>query len=84
MQASLNEATEARKKADERVKSLTSDARKHYDLRESVLQEEKRMLKAQVDDLTQKLRAEKAGRQVRSPVVLYARCVLCRVAPDST
>jgi hypothetical protein len=63
-QLALTEASEGRKRAEERIKSMTSDARKHYDLRESVLQEEKRVLKAQVDDLSAKLRSEKSIRQV--------------------
>ena len=73
LQQAVNEAAEGRKRAEERVHTLSTDARKHYDQREGVLQEEKRMLKAQLDDTAQKLKAEKALRQVRLRQALLFR-----------
>ncbi len=55
---------ESRKRSEDRIKSLSSDARKHYDLREGILLEEKKMLKTHLDDTVNKLKTEKQIRQV--------------------
>ncbi len=78
LQQQLNDATEGRKRAEERVKSLSTDARKHYDLREGVLQEEKRMLKTQLEDASQKYKQEKLARQVVNECLLLCMSLCVR------
>ena len=64
LQAALADAVEARRKADERIKALAGDARKHYETREHVLVEDRKALKAQLDEAHATLKNERAQRKV--------------------
>jgi hypothetical protein len=64
LQAALTEANEGRKRAEDRIKALAGDARKHYETRENVLVEDRKALKAQLDEATASLKQERIQRKV--------------------
>ena len=64
LQAALAEATDGRKKAEERIKALAGDARKHYETREHVLVEDRKAMKAQFDEAVAALKQERMQRKV--------------------
>jgi hypothetical protein len=65
LQTALNDANAAKKKLEERVKNVSTDAKLAYETREKVLLDERRILKAQVDEITAKYKQEKTARAVR-------------------
>jgi hypothetical protein len=82
LQSALAEASEGRRKAEDRIKGLAGDARKHYETREHVLVEDRKVLKAQLEEAQSALRTERLARKVLSSLAHACgmrACVCVRV-----
>jgi hypothetical protein len=70
LQSALSDASDGRRRAEERLKTLATDARKQFESRESALVDDRKALKAQLDELLQRVKTDKAARKVRHDTLL--------------
>lgn len=65
LQAALTEAANAKKKADEKVKALSTESKTNFDSQMKMWIDERRLLTRQLEDAHTKLSQEKTQRRVR-------------------
>jgi hypothetical protein len=70
LQSALTEANDAKRKSEERIKSLAGDARKHYETRENVLVEDRKTLRFQLEEAQNGLKQERLARKVLPDLLL--------------